>query len=249
MAPPKAISIVGYKDAGKTRVVEGIVRELVERGYKVGTLKHSAEDDFLDKSGTDTWRHAEAGAQSTAILSASRTAIFYKRAFTIQKAIDALGELDFVIIEGFKSLNLTPKIIVPRTISEIAGLQDGLEIAIVDTNDKVKDYNDIPVYRLSNINLITDLVEKRAYPLLAGLNCKTCGYPTCRDLGLAILKREASYGKCIKYPSKTSLVINGSIIPMNEFVEATFKNVIKGLVKSLKGVDEPKVIEIKIEDD
>lgn len=40
----RAVSVIGYKNSGKTRVVEALVRELTDRGHRVGTLKHTAED-------------------------------------------------------------------------------------------------------------------------------------------------------------------------------------------------------------
>ena len=249
MAFPKAVSIVGYKDAGKTLVVEAVVRGLVERGYRVGTLKHSAEDESLDKPGSDTWRHAEAGAHSSAIISTTRTAIFHKHAMTIQKAVDALGSIDYLVIEGFKSLDLAPRIAVPRASTEIESLKTGLEIAIVDTGNIMVDNYNIPVFKLSDADFLTDTVEKMAFPLLSGLNCKTCGYSSCRELGMAILRGESTYEKCVKYHSNIILKVDGTIIPMNSFVQLTFKNVIKGLVKSLKDAGESKRIEIEIEDD
>jgi len=39
MSITKAVSVVGYKKSGKTRVVTALVKELTSRGYKVGTLK------------------------------------------------------------------------------------------------------------------------------------------------------------------------------------------------------------------
>jgi molybdopterin-guanine dinucleotide biosynthesis protein MobB len=49
MVAPRAVSVIGFKDAGKTRVVEVLVAELTRRGHRVGTLKHTAEDVSLDK--------------------------------------------------------------------------------------------------------------------------------------------------------------------------------------------------------
>jgi recombinational DNA repair ATPase RecF len=94
MVAPRAVAVVGFKAAGKTRVVEALVSELTRRGYRVGTLKHTADDQPLDKAGTDTWRHAEAGAVSSAILSDKRTAIFLKHAMNLHRTADALGEID-----------------------------------------------------------------------------------------------------------------------------------------------------------
>ncbi|MCK4583557.1 molybdopterin-guanine dinucleotide biosynthesis protein MobB, partial [Candidatus Bathyarchaeota archaeon] len=47
MTPPKTVAVVGFKDSGKTRAVETLVAELTRRGYRVGTLKHTAENIAL----------------------------------------------------------------------------------------------------------------------------------------------------------------------------------------------------------
>jgi molybdopterin-guanine dinucleotide biosynthesis protein B len=172
MGAPKAVAVVGFKAAGKTRVVEALVAELTRRGHRVGTLKHTAEDIPLDKEGTDTYRHAEAGAVSSAILSDNRTAIFLRRAVNLQRAADALGDIDFIVLEGFKTLDIAPRVIVPRSPEEIEKLIIGLEIASIDVDGKVPEAGDLPVVTLSDVDKLADIVEVRAYPLLAGLNCK-----------------------------------------------------------------------------
>ncbi|MEW5767382.1 MAG: molybdopterin-guanine dinucleotide biosynthesis protein B, partial [bacterium] len=64
------VSIVGGKNSGKTRLIEGIVPELKKRGYRIGTIKHdhhglTAED--VDREGTDTYRHQLCGAESVVL--------------------------------------------------------------------------------------------------------------------------------------------------------------------------------------
>ncbi len=215
MGAPRSVVVVGFKAAGKTRVVESLVAELTRRGHRVGTLKHTAEDMPLDKEGTDTYRHAEAGAVSTAILSDNRTAIFLRRAMNLQRAAEALGEVDFIVLEGFKTLDIAPRIIVPRSSEEVEKLTIGLEIASVDVEKKVLEAGDLPIVTLDDPSILADIVEVRAYPLLAGLNCKGCGYKTCGELGRAILAGEGDAEKCIKYGSDVVLRVDGSVIPLN----------------------------------
>ncbi len=202
MGAPRAVAVVGFKAAGKTRVVEALVAELTRRAYRVGTLKHTTEDQPIDKPGTDTWRHAEAGAVSSALLSDNRTAIFLKRAMNLQKAADALGDVDFIVMEGFKTLDVAPRVIVPRSLDDIEKLRIGLEIASVDIEGKVGEATGIPVIPIGDVSALADIVEVRAYPLLAGMNCKACGYKTCGELGRAILAGEMKAAKCVKYSAE-----------------------------------------------
>jgi molybdopterin-guanine dinucleotide biosynthesis protein B len=247
MGAPRAVAVVGFKAAGKTRVVEALVAELTRRGYRVGTLKHTADDQPLDKPGTDTWRHAEAGAVSSAILSDNRTAIFLRRAMNLQRVADALGEVDFIVMEGFKALDVVPRIMVPRTQDEVSPLTTGLEIAAVDVESKILDAGAVPLIKLSDAVALADIVEKRSYPLLAGLNCKACGFPTCREMGKAILSGQVDAGKCVKYGSPVTLKVDESTVPMNKFVQSALVNVVLGFIKTLKGSEAPHRVELEFE--
>jgi molybdopterin-guanine dinucleotide biosynthesis protein B len=247
MVAPRAVAVVGFKAAGKTRVVEALVSELTRRGYQVGTLKHTADDQPLDKAGTDTWRHAEAGAVSSAIISDKRTAIFLKRAMNLHRTADALGEVDFIIMEGFKTLEIAPRIIVLRRPDEVTKLTTGLEIAAVEIDDIACKVTGIPTLRLNEQFALADIVEKNAYPLLAGLNCKACGYPTCKEMGKAILQGQSEAKKCVKYSGEVMLRVDGSTIPLNKFTGSALANVILGFLKTLKGSEIPHHVELDFE--
>ena len=60
---PHIVTVAGLKKSGKTRVAEALIAGLSARGYRVGsvkTMEHAALS--LDPEGTDTRRHADAGA-------------------------------------------------------------------------------------------------------------------------------------------------------------------------------------------
>ncbi len=46
---------------------------------------------------------------------------------------------------------------------------------------------------------------------------------------------------------ETHLFVNGEEIPLNEFVNEMFANVVLGMIQSLKGVEDPKEIELRVE--
>lgn len=61
---PHIVTVAGLKKSGKTRVVEALIAGLSARGHRVGsvkTMEHAALS--LDPEGTDTRRHADAGAR------------------------------------------------------------------------------------------------------------------------------------------------------------------------------------------
>ena len=55
--------VTGWKNSGKTTLVTRLVSELAGRGFVVSTVKHAHHAFDIDKAGTDSHRHREAGAQ------------------------------------------------------------------------------------------------------------------------------------------------------------------------------------------
>jgi molybdopterin-guanine dinucleotide biosynthesis protein B len=114
------VSVVGHKNAGKTTLVERLVRELTARGYRVGTIKHDAHDFEIDHEGKDSWRHARAGAATVVIASAAKVAMVKR----VREQLDLwelagrfFEDVDIVIAEGYKR-GSAPKIEVRREGSE-----------------------------------------------------------------------------------------------------------------------------------
>ena len=246
--PARAVAVTGYKNSGKTRVVETLTRELTKRGYKVGTIKHTADDINLDTPGKDTQRHREAGSHATAILQENTTAVFLDRHLTLQQAAEHLGPLDFLVIEGFKTLDTHARILIPRENSELESLMNGLEIAVVKVPESKYDAEtELPVLSLDQASELADIVEAKAYSLLPGLNCHGCGYDNCKEMGKALLAGEAEINQCVGYGPSFTLKVNDQEVAMNNFTRATMENVIIGFLKTLKGGDEARKIKLEFE--
>ena len=69
MNHPPIISVVGFSGAGKTTLMEKLIGEITDRGYRVGSIKHDVHGFEMDKPGKDSWRHKQAGACTTLISS------------------------------------------------------------------------------------------------------------------------------------------------------------------------------------
>jgi len=247
MARTRVVSVIGYKNSGKTRVVESLVRELTGRGFSVGTVKHTADDVRLDTPGKDTWRHREAGSKATAIIHDRSAAVFYDRYLTVREAVERLGGLDIVVIEGLKTLEITPKIVVPRSASDMESLSDGLEVAIARMPGVEIDGSGVPVIPIDGPGLLADVVEARAFPLLPGLDCGGCGHGDCGGMARAILAGEADAIGCVAMGSGFSLRVDGDEVALGPFVQTAFSNVVLGFVRSLKGVGGPSRVELSFE--
>ncbi|MDD3408788.1 MAG: molybdopterin-guanine dinucleotide biosynthesis protein B, partial [Methanobacteriaceae archaeon] len=106
-------SVVGNKDSGKTSLTVRIIKELKKRDFKVASIKHSHHNMVMDKEGTDTFKHKEAGSETVVGIGSSTffntdKQLSLDRILFLIKIISE-SEPDFVVIEGFKGYNY-PKI-------------------------------------------------------------------------------------------------------------------------------------------
>ncbi len=102
----KVIGVCGFKNSGKTTLVEKLVRHLTDRGYKISTVKHAHHDFDIDHEGRDSFRHRKAGAAEVAVISQNRFAIMNELRGTeppsLNEILVKLSPCDLVIVEGYK---------------------------------------------------------------------------------------------------------------------------------------------------
>jgi molybdopterin-guanine dinucleotide biosynthesis protein B len=237
----RVVSVVGFHGAGKTRVAEAIIRELVKRGYKVGAIKHVRDEDFsIDRPGKDTWRHARAGAEVIASLAPNEFATIEKRHVELEDAIARFEGLDFLIVEGFREFNEIARIIVARDEGEIKELAGDLSIACVGAPCP-----HLPSFKIDEIVELVDLVERKAFPLLPGVNCKQCGFESCGGFARAVLEGDAPWNGCVALKERLKLVVDRKKIPLKPFVQDFIAGAIEGMLSSLKGA-KGREIELKV---
>jgi molybdopterin-guanine dinucleotide biosynthesis protein B len=114
---PPVVAIVGPSQSGKTTFIEKLIPELISRGYKVATVKHTHHHVVPEDPEKDSWRHLEAGA-SAVVLGTPRMVVLNRPASAetgLAEIVRLLGEdYDLVIAEGFKQEKSVPKIEVHR---------------------------------------------------------------------------------------------------------------------------------------
>lgn len=117
MKAQKIFGIVGWKNSGKTTLVEALVREMTGRGLLVSTVKHAHHVFDIDVPGKDSYRHREAGAHEVIVASGQRWALMHELREAPEPPLDALlaklAPCDLVLVEGFKQ-GAHPKIEVAR---------------------------------------------------------------------------------------------------------------------------------------
>jgi molybdopterin-guanine dinucleotide biosynthesis protein B len=128
------LSFVGRSNSGKTTLIERLIPELVQAGYRVATIKHAGHGIDLDTEGKDSWRHKRAGASSVIVVSKGSLALFadVSDEIKVEELRDRFLDerIDLIIAEGWKSEGY-PKIVVLRDhLGEVPVAPDGL-LAVV----------------------------------------------------------------------------------------------------------------------
>ena len=159
---PAAICVVGCKNSGKTTLIERLVPELIARGRRVATIKHDAHDFEIDIPGKDTWRHRQAGSETTIIASSSKVAMV--RLVDREAGLDELLRLvdrsyDIVLVEGLRRSPL-PKILVHR--DEAGEAPDLLgEVWAVVEDGKSDVFPDAPRFPPHAVAILAEYIEQR----------------------------------------------------------------------------------------
>lgn len=249
------IAVIGSKESGKTTMVVNLVKELMKRGYKVGTAKHIPEKGFMiDTKNKDTWRHAKAGAAIVASVAPNEIAVIRKvktAKLSLDDVLSFIGEeVDIIIIEGFRSLvkkdESILKIITIKTREEaVDTIKESKNVlAIVGLIPHKGRILNIPYINSKKTQELVDIVEKRIKPLieigrtlrkLPGLDCGDCDYKNCLELAEAIAERKATLKNCFALRGKgVTVQVDGKKVPMNQFVQDIVRSTLFGLLSTLK---------------
>lgn len=106
MTMQKILGIVGWKNSGKTTLIEALLREMETRGLRVSTVKHAHHAFDIDIPGKDSHRHREAGAHEVIVASARRWVLQHELRDVpeppLADLVAKLAPCDLVLVEGFK---------------------------------------------------------------------------------------------------------------------------------------------------
>lgn len=153
----KSVCLVGTDGHGKTTLMQELIRELVSKNIRVGTIKHSGHEHELDKPGKDSHRHRAAGARPAGIITKSLAGVYWELT-SVDDAFELMEPLyhscDIVLIEGFKS-GPYRKVEVFRKAAggiPLAVADDSIEAIISDDSLDV----DRPVWPRSDVAMLAD---------------------------------------------------------------------------------------------
>ena len=158
------IGLVGWKNTGKTTLIEKLINEFNKRNFSVSTIKHSHHNFSVDKQGTDSYRHFNAGTKET-ILASEQKWIKFSRQKSNSKTnlpylIEQIIPVDIVIVEGFKDSDHI-KVEVVNSLSNRKPLYetDRTICGLIINQQKIQS-SGLPQFERDDVRKICDFIEK-----------------------------------------------------------------------------------------
>ena len=160
----RVFGVTGWKNSGKTTLVEQLVSELTRRGWRVSTVKHAHHEFDIDKPGADSFRHRMAGASEVAIVSGRRWALMHELRGEdeppLEQILARLAPCDIVLVEGYKREG-HPMIEARRMESRSREpLAPGAPNILAIAADHPVEDSLLPVFALDDVAAIANFIEK-----------------------------------------------------------------------------------------
>lgn len=156
----KVFGVVGWKNSGKTGLVERLVAEFAGRGLRVSTIKHAHHDFEIDQPGRDSHRHRMAGAAQVLLASSRRWALMSELRGApeppLAELLERLDPCDLVLVEGYKR-EAHPKIEAHRAATGQALIAPGDPSVRAVASDAAPDVA-CPVFDLDDAGAIADFI-------------------------------------------------------------------------------------------
>ncbi len=217
------IAVSGYSGSGKTSFIEGLLPRLED--YRVAVVKHTGQER-IDAPGKDTDRYRDAGANASAIIAGGETVVVLPGGLDVETVTEML-DADVVLLEGFKSSDYEKVWL---------GGGNGSNVVLQDPSvEEAASY----IHRKADI--------ERAVQRLPGLDCGDCGYRSCMELAEAVADGDATLEDCVVSHGGVTVTVGGTAVPLKPFVQSFIEGTIRGMLRSLKGVDDTGEAAVQVE--
>lgn len=161
------VSIVARSGTGKTTLLEKLIAELKQRGFRVGVIKHDAHRFGIDHEGKDSWRLTQAGADTMLITSPDKLAMIKQYSEeqepTLAETVATYcDDVDIVLTEGFKKSTM-PKIEVHRRerSEKLLCRNEVHEPTLIAVASDSRLEIDVPLYDINDAHGLCDLIVER----------------------------------------------------------------------------------------
>ncbi|MCL2123159.1 MAG: molybdopterin-guanine dinucleotide biosynthesis protein MobB [Desulfovibrionaceae bacterium] len=233
----RAVSIIGFKNAGKTTLAALLASALERRGLKVAVAKHAHSD--LDKPDTDSAR-LRAPGRAVLALSGEECAVFYGEKRFLADMVPFL-QADILLVEGGKQLGWLPRILCLRAPGEAETderekLDQGLAFAVWGRTAApgLPYFPGGPGVEDEALDALADLAQEKAF-MLPGLDCSDCGRENCAALAAEIVAGKAGAKDCAALRAEVEVRVNGHPLGLNAFVARVVAGALRGMLREMKG--------------
>ena len=156
-----AVAFTGVSNSGKTTLLVKMSNYLQAKNYKVAIVKHDPSNKAtFDKEGKDSWKFSQTGA-NVVVTSPKKTTIFKNEPSSIQEIISMLGDFDYLLVEGLKTIDL-PRICIARNNVNFDYFEVSDTMAIDDTINKNDIPSDMEILDLNNEDEIFSWIQKNS---------------------------------------------------------------------------------------
>lgn len=149
--------VVGYKNSGKTTLMEKLIQYFSNHNVRVGTLKHHGHGGALKTvEGTDSFRHSQSGSHLSAVQGKNELQLTTNFQMELTELIKmyTFFNIELLLIEGYKYADY-PKIALVKDEDDIHLLHELTNIkAIGVRDDKLIDMFDHFTFSLNNVEQI-----------------------------------------------------------------------------------------------
>lgn len=137
---PPAIGISGQSGTGKTLLIERLVPRLMRRGLRVAVVKQCTHCIEVDRTGKDSDRIFQAGADVLAAGPAEAFARFHESSMPPPRAIGRLtGACDLCLVEGYRGQSLPRIQVVGEGVEQPDSDVDNVLLAVTDARAQTEE--------------------------------------------------------------------------------------------------------------
>lgn len=233
----KVVGVIGYSDAGKTSVLEDLIKYLRERNHRIYTAKHSTHEINPDK---DTERHFAMGAEKVVGVDPKVYHILQAKGNLFRELVGC----DYAILEGFKKEKGFLKVLVAQEEEDLK-LVDDYTFIVTGKEDIREASQQKGAVFLRDSEELYAKIEATAFRRLPDSNCKRCGRRKCSDLAREIFEGTAKDDECVYLTDRVVLEVDGKEVTLSPFVQEVVDRTVRGLVGTLKD-GEGKEIKLEL---
>jgi molybdopterin-guanine dinucleotide biosynthesis protein B len=156
--------VIGWKDSGKTTLVERLIEEFTIRGKVVSAIKHAHHSFEIDHKDRDSYKFRSAGARRTVVISRNRWAMIHElrqeEEPPLEEILEHVGKCDLVLIEGYKGAAFA-KIEARNTANNNKSLspEDDHIVALAIRGEIKPDR--LPVFDIDDISAIAEFIAEQ----------------------------------------------------------------------------------------